>query len=274
MSSTPPKHINPDKSNTNQLMRAALYYARVYHFPVFPCEPRGKRPLTLHGCKDASTHPEQIERWWTEFPDANIGIVTGQTSGVVVVDVDGDEGRESLRALEQKGYFPKTVRCLTAKGEHIYLKGPGFLIKNAVRICPGLDIRADGGYVIAPPSVHESGKKYVWEISHRPDEVLIAEMPEWVKRWLTQKSVVGLPEAKPYQYWQTLTTTGIPEGERNAKICEFSGHLLRRFVDPYVVLELMQVLNEVKCKPPLEPQEVLQIVTSIATKERARRQEF
>jgi hypothetical protein len=105
---------------------------------------------------------------------ANIGIATGATAGLIVLDEDPQKGgTESLAALEAKyGPLPSTVEALTGgDGRHLYLRhpGPGMEVPSSVgKLGPGLDIRADGGYVIAPPSTHRSGRSYEWEVLHQP----------------------------------------------------------------------------------------------------------
>jgi hypothetical protein len=134
---------------------------------MFPCVPRGKKPLTPNGFKDATTDLSQIEKWWAHWPEANIAIATGNISGLYVIDVDGEDGRAAFLNLLQRLHepLPQTLVCITGRGFHIYLPLPNG------KTCPcstgadeekGLDVRGDGGYVIAPPSVHESGHLYEW----------------------------------------------------------------------------------------------------------------
>jgi len=138
------------------LPKAALAYAR-RGVPVFPCEPGAKRPLTRNGHWDATTDSRVIERWWKRWPSANVGIPTGKKSGVVVLDVDIDDGGlESLAKLERTGTpTPKTARARTGGGGiHVFFRNPsGTKIRNSAGLLgPGLDVRGDGGYVVVPPS--------------------------------------------------------------------------------------------------------------------------
>ena len=147
----------------DDLMRAALAYAK-QGIPVFPC--RGKRPMTTHGLKDATTDPEQIAEWWTKWPNANIGACTGKASGFWALDVDGDAGRASMGVLVARhGQLPKTCAQKTGSGGyHFYFAANGQEVRNsASQLEPGLDIRGDGGYVIFPTSIHpDTGLPYVW----------------------------------------------------------------------------------------------------------------
>jgi putative DNA primase/helicase len=112
---------------------------------------------------DASDDPDVVTRWWSEVPDANIGVATGRNSDLVVLDVDGPTGEETLAKLERKfGSLPPMCQVGTGKGRHIYFRYPENIakVKSVARKNLGLDVRGDGGYVIAPPSVHESGRRY------------------------------------------------------------------------------------------------------------------
>ena len=128
------------------------------------CGSPGKHPRTEHGLKDGSKDAKQIEIWWAKWPDANLGILTGQESGLLVLDVDGEDGKASLQDLTMThGNLPKTLCAKTGrtgndgkrKGCHYYFRAPvGATIRNSAgALGKGLDIRANGGYVVAPPSL-------------------------------------------------------------------------------------------------------------------------
>jgi len=140
----------------NTLLEAALTYA-ARGWPVFPLAPGGRTPITAHGFKDASVDPEKVRTWWTERPTANIGVRTGKGS-IIALDVDrhgkGD-GEASLADLEsQHEKLPKTWESITPRdGRHLYFDAPDFEIKTRTGIRPGIDIKGEGGYVVAPPSV-------------------------------------------------------------------------------------------------------------------------
>jgi hypothetical protein len=160
----------------SELLAAALNYA-ARGLPVFPVVPRGKTPAVARGFHAATTNPATIRRYWTD-PDRNIGIPTGAISKFWVLDVDGAGGEASLSALErQHGAMSKTRIILTSRGRHVHFAYPGSIPSSAARIAPGLDVRADGGYVIVPPSIHESGHIYTW--SETPQSPL-ACAPTWL----------------------------------------------------------------------------------------------
>lgn len=152
------------------------------------CPSTGKHPLTQNGIKDAFSGPELVSFWWDKHPDANIGIATG--NGLVVLDMDGADGRESLSALLSEFGFtelPETWAALTGGGGvHYLFRCSDLSIRNRAGIRPSIDVRAKGGYIVAPPSLHRSGERYQWEPFHSPYDVPIAELPEWLHVLLSQ----------------------------------------------------------------------------------------
>ena len=138
----------------NEFLNAALGYMK-QGFYVFPLKPKSKAPLTPNGFKDASNDPEILKTWWEKHPNANIGIATGAISDLIVIDVDG-EYPNAFPAI------PKTAKVKTNKGYHLYLKYPdGLEIGCKTRLHGSdVDIRANGGYIVAPPSIHPDGGRY------------------------------------------------------------------------------------------------------------------
>jgi putative DNA primase/helicase len=123
----------------------------------------GKHPRIKGGFKAATTDARQIEAWWRKWPDANIGIATGAVSGLIVIDIDGADGLAMLQSLvAQHGVLPRTAIVKTARGWHLYFSLPTPCPPIPCSTGKGLDVRADGGYVIAPPSRHASGHIYQW----------------------------------------------------------------------------------------------------------------
>lgn len=159
---------------------AALGYAS-RGWPVLPV--RGKVPRTSHGVRDASTDVHVIRAWWRTWSDAGVGIATGRASGLVVLDVDPRHGGDdSLRDLAGRyGGLIDTVRCLTGGGgEHYYYRHPGVHdVPCRVNLGghAGLDLRGDGGYVVAPPTLHASSRVYAWDAMAHPADVPMAPCP-------------------------------------------------------------------------------------------------
>lgn len=163
----------------SRLLRGAILYAR-RGIPVFPCEPGGKRPLTANGFWEATTDERELARWWRRWPRANVAIPTGRSSGLLVLDVDAGEGLQSVAELElSRGQPPKTAKASTGGGgEHLYFRYPtqrelraAGLYWEKVRnsqglLGEGLDVRGEGGYVVAPPS--RTLRAYEWSDSSPP----------------------------------------------------------------------------------------------------------
>jgi hypothetical protein len=236
-------------------------------FHIFPCRPRDKRPATANGLKDATTDPSVIEAWWTRQPNCNVAIATGEASGIFVLDVDGLDAETALRRLEEEqgAALPETVEVITARGRHCYFKMPPQepVRNSAGKIGAHLDIRGDGGYVICPPSVHPSGRRYCWSVDSADH---VADAPGWLLA--KQKGVAATATLSPE--WRTLIE-GVREGRRNGSLARLAGHLLRHHVNAFVALGLLQSWNATHCTPPLPAAEVEQIVNSIAGKELRRR---
>jgi hypothetical protein len=251
------------------MVKTALALAARAGFAVFPCRPRSKLPATEHGCKDASKDPATIKAWWSKDPDYNIAIACGEISGLFVVDIDGLEGEASLAKFESEyASLPATVEAVTGKGRHLYFRWPQTSIRNSVKtVAEGVDVRGSGGYVIAPPSLHPGGKRYAWSVDSAG---ALAEAPQWLLEKVCESSK-GNGKARPPSEWRTLVSDGVAEGARDDTIAKLSGHLLRRFTDPFVVLELMQCWNISRCRPPLPAGDVERIVSSICRKELQRR---
>lgn len=254
----------------NPLLEAAIHYA-ARGWPVFPCEVRGKRPLTPHGFKDASTDDDVIRAWWRRWPRANVAVATGPRS-FDALDVDGPAGDQSLAALEAKHEeLPAGPRQHTGKGRHILFHG-GTLGVSAKRI-PGLDTRGEGGYVVMAPSVHPSGERYVLEDEDEP----IPAPPEWlVSELRTTAPRPGRfgPAPEPADVEDVaaralLEMAGIPleritEGQRNDRLFRFGASLRARGQEVDAILSVLRLANTQLCIPQLPDAEIVRIAQSSA----------
>lgn len=178
----------------NRRLLCALAYAK-RGWRVFPCRPGAKEPATRHGFKDASVDKARLIEWWQKIPDANVAIATGAASGLVVLDRDPRNGGDrSLAELERRhGPLPETLRVATGgDGLHYFFAAPSGVSMRSGVLAEGLDVKADGGYVIAPPSVHPNGKSYQWETD--PRTVRIAPCPDWVRATSKDDVSVEMPE--------------------------------------------------------------------------------
>lgn len=229
---------------------------------VLPLRARDKRPLIAwEALQSERPTPEQVADWFSRWPAANIGIVAGEISNLVVLDIDPKHGGDaSLERLERRfGPLPETVEVTTGGGgRHLYFTHPGGLIRNRAGLAQGIDLRGDGGYIVAPPSIHPSGHPYVWAEGRSPEDVALAALPRWL---LTPSG--GGHARRSLADWRQLVRDGVPEGQRNSTIASLAGHLLWHQVDPEVVQELLLSWNRERCRPPLDDAEVAQVVANI-----------
>lgn len=242
---------------------AALgYLAR--RWSVIPAAPRGKRAIVAwRTYQERLPSKTELRRWFGKWPEANVAIVTGAVSGLVVLDIDpGHGGEDSLATIEERhGALPVTIEAETGGGgRHLYFAHPGGEISNRAGMAPGLDLRGDGGMIIAPPSIHPSGKPYRWRERRSPGEVDLAPLPVWI---LQPRFGGDERLGHPLAYWRGLVREGVGEGQRNSTLASFAGHLLWQGVDPDVILELMLSWNQTRCRPPLPDEEVIETGRSI-----------
>lgn len=249
------------------MLSAAIAYAKK-SIAVFPCRPRDKRPATEHGCKDATLDLAQVEAWWQAEPQANIGVATGAISKIFVADIDGIDAEAELRKLErQHGEIPETVTSITGRGRHLFFRMPPDISVrcSAGKLGPGLDIRGDGGYVLVPPSIHPSGRAYAWSVDSAG---AFADAPQWLLDRISDRGAARLSAPSD---WRALVSNPVVEGTRDVSLARLTGHLLRRYVDPLVVLELVHPFNERRCAPPLPESDVERVVNSVCGIELRRR---
>ncbi len=232
---------------------------------VVPVRPRGKRPL-LRWLAFQHRLPgvDEIREWFARWPDANVAIVTGRVSGLIVLDVDPQHhGNASVAALEgEHGALPVTVEAVTGGGgRHVYFAHPGGALGNRAGIAAGVDVRGDGGYVVAPPSVHPSGEPYRWHEQRAPGEVPLAPLPGWLQSMLGGDA--SGRRGRSIAAWRALIHAGVPAGARNATVASLTGHLLWHGVDAEIAMELLLCWNRVRCRPPLSDDEIIRTVDSI-----------
>lgn len=247
----------------NKLLDAALEYATRYGWAVFPVSPKSKKPLTPHGCKDAKKDIGPIKNWWHKWPDAAIGIATGSISQLVVIDEDLDEDKGLEGAVEIRQWernnepLPETVRAITGRGgAHLYYHYAGNDIGNRAGLLDGVDIRGEGGYVVAPPSLHPNGTEYVWEDS--PDEMPVAELNDVVLKLLRTKQ--SSDEEGQFQLPEQ-----IPAGARNDTLYRLACSMQARGLPDNAIMAAILETNAERCIEPLPEPELRQIVSSALT---------
>ncbi|WP_080797910.1 phage/plasmid primase, P4 family [Arabiibacter massiliensis] len=249
----------------NKMMDAALTYAEL-GFAVFPLVPGGKEPLgnlAPNGFKNATKDPAEINRIWESEPNANIGIACGAASGglcVVDVDTHNEDGKKSLRSwLEERGAtLPETVTARTGgDGLHYYFRSDE-ACKSRTGILPGIDVKAEGGYIVAPPSVHPSGTPYAWEEGRSQLEAQIAEVDDVVRALVEYRAPKGKDEGGDAEDGK------VHEGGRNDALASHLGHL-RHF--GYGLEELIKealTYNASTLVPPLDEAEAVGVALSIS----------
>lgn len=226
---------------------------------VVPIEARGKESL-IRWQVYQHRRPEMTELgdWFNRWPAANLAVVTGVISALVVLDLNPQRGAEaSLERLEQEhGPLPETVEAATGGGgRHLYFNHPDGISGERLDLAPGIDLRGDGAYVVAPPSVHASGESYRWVRS--PEVFHLEPLPVWL---LNVRANEGGGPTEPPAPCREISQTEIPEGKRSDAITALTGHLLSKGVDSKLALDLMLCWNLVHCRPPLAADRVTDAV--------------
>jgi Bifunctional DNA primase/polymerase, N-terminal/Primase C terminal 1 (PriCT-1) len=219
------------------------------------CTSVGKHPRTVNGLKDATSDANEIRNMWEQWPNSSIGVLTGAESGIFVVDIDPRHGGDNSLSLLQSrfGSFPKTVTsCTGGGGFHYVFRHPGFRVRNIQvnsNLGPGIDIRGDGGYIVAPPSLHASQRRYEWRSLESP----LASAPDWLLNLLDQKN-----REQPRADDQIFA-----EGRRNASLVSIAGTMRNRGMSETSIGVALAAENQLRCEPPLPQDEVDGIVQSI-----------
>jgi putative DNA primase/helicase len=235
------------------------------------CSSPGKHPvgsLAPQGLKNASADVATVDRWFSGASHLNVGIATGKISNVVVLDIDPRHGGDQSLALLEKehGALPKTLWWKTGGGgRHILFAYPkdGLPLPNSIsKIGHGIDVRGDGGFIVAPPSRHASGGSYSFpnkDILKTP----LAEIPRWLLVAMRKDSLVLPSRTSGCQSAQALVSGKVIEGQRNMTIARLAGVLLSRKVPTKFCHELLLAFNDARCTPPLSSNEVASVINSI-----------
>jgi putative DNA primase/helicase len=223
------------------------------------CASPGKHPipsLVPHGVLDALADEGAVAQWWAVYADANIGIATGDASGIVVVDVD-PPGLATFGNLERlHGEVPPTWAAETGSGGlHLYYRMPPLDVRNSAgAVGPGIDVRGNGGYVIAPPSRHLTGRRYRWQDAWHPRRLPLAAVPDWLLKKMLPPGAARQAPPLP---------AVLREGTRNSWLASAAGTMRRRGFCDAAVLAALKVENATRCRPPLGDDEVARIARSI-----------
>lgn len=260
-------------------LRAALLYL-LLGWRVFPvhgvteegkcacqrsdCASPGKHPRARHWLADATLDEAQVRRWWPDGSGHNLGVATGGAARLLVVDIDPRHGGdESLAQLEAAhGALPSTVVALTGGGgQHLVFQAPeGVRIGNSTNLAGhrGVDIRGDGGYIVAPPSIHASGQAYRWREGQAPGEMSLASAPAWLVALLTKP----LHEVKTRG--DAADDRVIPEGERHNTLLKLAYSLRARGLSEEGLTAALLAESEARCQPPYPERDVRNIATWVS----------
>lgn len=240
------------------MVETAVRYAS-RGWSVIPCG-QDKRPLVswLRWQSERATEG-LIREWWGRWPEANVGIVTGSVSGIVVLDLDRGhaEGVDGLRSVADAGlHLPPTPCVRTPSGGlHAYFRHPGKSVGNATGLFPGVDVRGDGGYVVAPPSTTEHGR---YEAVEQTRRVQMADLPEWVLRRRPSDTPIHSPDS-----WAAMWADVCPVGQRNATATRLAGHMAAHGIGVDEAEALLRLWSEDRCDPPMADAEVETTVRSV-----------
>jgi hypothetical protein len=219
------------------------------------CPSPGKHPLTRHGLRDASNDPDQIEKWWDQFPHANIGVCTGAASnGLVVIDFDPRHG-----GSEDGLNLPETLKSNTGNGHHLWFVTEDQIRNSAGKLGQGIDVRGTGGYIVAPPSKHVSGRTYTFD-----NQLAIAELPEGFFDKFEKPPISTGPFDDNIVLSGTSAIPDIfPQGQRNEMLFSIAGKMRRNGFSSDEIESALLTANLKRCVPPLSDKEVRQIAWSI-----------
>lgn len=226
------------------------------------CTKPGKHPHVRAWQDVATTDEKVISNWWRHWPTANVAVATGQKSGVFVVDVDGEAGQATLSSLKQDhGWVPKTASVRTGNGLHLYFSSPQEPVKSRTGIMPGLDVRGEGGYVVAPPSLHVRGSAYTWQ-----SDDAVEDAPEWLIDLVNGGSRTHAQTVQAHDGEDVL----IPVGERNDTLYRLACGLKERGLEVDEIEKELFMVNENGCEEPLPNGEVKSIAASAGTRPKGR----
>ncbi len=239
----------------------ALYYGRL-GLGIIPVPKGEKGPVQTGWPEIATSDPRQIEAWWNEDPEQNIGFVAGPKShGIFAIDLDvdddtGEDGLGVLRKWERDHTpLPETWRVITPRGgAHLYFHSDKLIENDKKSLHEAIEIRANGLNTILPPSLHPNGRRYEWEAGYGPWEIEIAEANE------TVLDFVGYHREKQVHKLQLPEV--IPEGSRNNILFHAACSMQATGFPDEVIIVAISKLNEVSCVPPLSEKEVGTLTSS------------
>jgi hypothetical protein len=242
----------------SEMLNAATQYAEL-GYAVFPCISGDKKPLTEHGCRDATLDIDRITGWWSTCPGANVAVAT---DGLVVIDVDGEVNKWLADEPEKLLELAQAPLALTPSGgRHYIFRAP----KNkryrgsASRLAPHVDVRADGNYIVVAPSVLSRGTRYQWV---NPLDVPVESLPE-PPAWLLAE-LDETPRVNTSAKASSVFGNPIPSGQRNSALTRLAGVMRRNGMSEAEMAAALHRANVDRCQPPLDAEDVDRIAASVA----------
>ena len=245
----------------SEFLEAAVGYAKM-GLAVVPLKPRGKRPIFDNWPEVGTSDVATVTRWWQQNPQANVGILTGPKSKLFVLDVDPKNGGdESFEALAYKFGTPETWRQITGRhngGFHLFFRYPNFRVGNAAGIWPGIDIRGEGGQVVAPPSIHpDTGQRYEWDGLEEIKWSELHDAPDWILDALQAKSTGHKPGEA------LAIADKVKKGVQHMTLVSLGGALRRMGLDETEIFPVLMQVNLKRCEEPGPEANIRQIAHSM-----------
>lgn len=243
-------------------------------FAVFPVAARGKKPVTTHGVNDWTDNPDTVRGWWAEHPNDNVGIACGTPSGGLLVldfDVDEEKDKDGLATLYEwervHGELPETAVSVTGSGGLHYLyRTDRTNIHPSTNAELGVDVRCDGSYIVAPPSIHPNGRRYEWQ--DHPADAPIATANGAVYDFLDHIQRNGGQDETRKENGKFKLPDEIKKGDRDKTLFRYASHLRAIGRSDEEIENAVAGANAMRCKPPMRPSDIVRIVKSACKYER------
>ncbi len=251
----------------NILLDTALQY-REFSYSVIPVGKDKKPLIQWQRYQKEQASEEQIKRWWKQWPDANIAIITGDSSGIAVIDIDTEEGKLAIQE-----YIPDSLVMPVANtpsgGQHLYFKCPDEKLSNNTRAVIGCDLRANGGYVVAPPSINGTGKAYAWQEGLSFNQIALPELPEAYLSFIKKNAVYNnnsfsfierddTPGANNCRQESSLSPEVVKyfsHGSRDETLFHIANALIKGNCNQQIAYKTLEIIAK-NCTPPFAEKDI------------------
>jgi hypothetical protein len=239
-----------------KMMNEALQYAKL-GLSIIPVDKHKKALVQWQRYQKEKASEDQIKQWWKQWPKANIGIVTGTISGLAVIDIDTEEGKQAIQEYIPDSLVMPVVNTPSG-GQHQYFKCKDTEISNNSRTVAGCDLRANGGYVVAPPSTNGNGKAYTWQEGLSIEQVALPELPAAYKSFINNSFIYKEQNSKSPQNSTESTKLHkmFTQGRRDNDLFHLANCLVKGGMNENNALQVLDILAE-NCTPPF-PENAIQ----------------